>query len=167
MGYPARTCATFGGFRLIAAERRLEKDGCPLPLASRSLDILIALVERAGQVVTKSELFKHVWPDTTVGEGNLRVHIAHLRKALREGKDGARYVTTVPGRGYCFVAPVVDSTPKSPVTQGAVADPPQKDRHRLVQMEGDAETVSDPTALRITEGFVTIVGGLPPCGDPV
>ena len=51
-----------------------------------------------------------VWPDVTVEEGSLRFHIASLRKALGDGKDGARYITTLAGRGYCFVAPVSRSS---------------------------------------------------------
>jgi predicted ATPase len=67
---------------------------------------LIALVERAGELVTKDELVARVWPDTFVEEGNLRVHVAALRRALGDGHTGARYVANVPGRGYRFVAPV-------------------------------------------------------------
>jgi Transcriptional regulatory protein, C terminal len=61
-----------------------------------------------------------VWPDVTVEEGSLRFHMNGLRKALGDGKDGARYITTLPGRGYCFVAPV--SQPSSP-RDGAPATP--------------------------------------------
>src|SRR5882672_8716309 len=98
--------ASFGPFRLFAAERLLEKAGEPLQLGGRALDILIALVERAGEVVSRKELISRVWPDVFVDEANLRVHVSHLRKALGEGHYGARYVANVPGRGYCFVAPV-------------------------------------------------------------
>jgi DNA-binding winged helix-turn-helix (wHTH) protein len=96
----------FGPFRLIVSERLLVKENEPVALGSRALDVLIALVERAGDVVSHKELVKRAWPDVIVEETNLRVHIAGLRRALGDGRDGARYVTNVAGRGYCFVAPV-------------------------------------------------------------
>src|ERR1700746_373751 len=96
----------FGPFRLSAAERVLEKGCVPVRLGSRALDILIALVERPAEVVTKKELFARVWPDLVVDECNLRYHVSALRKALGEERSGNRYVTNVAGRGYCFVAPI-------------------------------------------------------------
>jgi DNA-binding winged helix-turn-helix (wHTH) protein len=97
---------SFGPFHLFAAERQLKKGVEALQLGGRALDTLIALVERAGEVVTQGELISRVWPDVTVEEANLRVHIANLRKALGDRREGTRYIVTVPGRGYCFVAPV-------------------------------------------------------------
>jgi DNA-binding Lrp family transcriptional regulator len=72
-------------------------------------------VERAGEVVDKRELYKRVWPNSVVGDGTLRVHITALRKALREGEAGARYVESITGRGYRFVAPVksVEEAPQA------------------------------------------------------
>jgi len=96
----------FGPFRLDGRKRLLEKNGAPVALGSRAMDLLIMLVERAGAVVSKQELKTRVWPSVTVDESGLRVHMAALRKALGDGRDGARYVTNVSGRGYCFVAPV-------------------------------------------------------------
>ncbi|OSJ26585.1 hypothetical protein BSZ19_35565 [Bradyrhizobium japonicum] len=77
--------ASFGPLRLLIAERLLEKAGEPLELGGRALDILITLVERAGEVVTPKELISRVWPDVIVEEANLRVHISGLRKALEMG----------------------------------------------------------------------------------
>src|SRR3984885_11099903 len=96
---------SFGPFTLAISERLLTKKGAPVELGSRTLDILIALVSRPNEVVGKRELLAQVWPDVTVEEGSLRFHVAGLRKALGDGKDGARYITTHAGRGYCFVAP--------------------------------------------------------------
>src|SRR5712672_4174476 len=96
----------FGPFRLSVTERVLEKGGVRVRLGSRALDILIALVERPAEVVSKKELFARVWPDLVVDEGNIRYHVLALRKALGEGRSGGRYVTNVSGRGYCFVAPI-------------------------------------------------------------
>jgi DNA-binding winged helix-turn-helix (wHTH) protein len=64
------------------------------------------LVEHAGEIVKKRELMAKVWPDTIVEDGTLRVHIAALRKALRDGQEGMRYVENVTGHGYRFVAPL-------------------------------------------------------------
>jgi DNA-binding winged helix-turn-helix (wHTH) protein len=77
----------FGHFRLRAAERLLEKDGVRLKLGSRALDILIALVERAPEVVSKRELLARAWPDLVVDEGSLRFHISVLRKVLGDGES--------------------------------------------------------------------------------
>src|SRR5580692_181450 len=97
----------FGRFELSIAERILWRDGLVLPLGGRALDILIYLVERPGEVATKKELFDHAWPDVVVEEGNLRVHIAAIRKALGDGKFGNRYIANIQGRGYSFVGSVV------------------------------------------------------------
>jgi predicted ATPase/DNA-binding winged helix-turn-helix (wHTH) protein len=95
----------FGPFRLFPAQRRLEKDGKPLRLGGRALDILTVLAERAGEVVSNRALLESVWQDVTVEESSLRFHIKNLRKTLGDSQSGTRYVSNVPGRGYCFVAP--------------------------------------------------------------
>jgi len=100
---------SFGPFRLAVAERQLKKIDEPVPLGSRALDILVALADRGGSVVTHKELIAAVWPDVVVESANLRVHVAALRKALGDGQDGVRYVSNVTGRGYCFVSPVTRS----------------------------------------------------------
>lgn len=102
----------FGPFELLSVERVLQRDGAVLPLGSRALDILVYLVERPGEVVTKKELIDHVWPDVVVGEGSLRVHIAAIRKALGDGKLGNRYIANIQGRGYSFVGSVIGADSK-------------------------------------------------------
>src|SRR6266853_3411095 len=96
----------FGSFRLIPAQRMLLEDGKPLRLGSRALELLIALVEHAGETIQKDQLIARVWPDTVVDEGALRVHVAALRKALGDGRGGNRFIANIPGRGYSFVAQV-------------------------------------------------------------
>ncbi len=96
----------FGPFELNRKARVLKKHGAPICLGGRALDLLIALIERPYEVVTKHELTDKVWPDRVVAEGNLRFQLSALRKALEDGKAGNRYITNVPGRGYCFVARV-------------------------------------------------------------
>jgi DNA-binding winged helix-turn-helix (wHTH) protein len=106
MHAPNVAVLAFGPYRLQPLQRILSRGSTPLKLGSRAREILVALVERAGEVVEKRELLRRVWPDIVVEEGTLRVHINALRKALREGEAGARYVESVTGRGYRFVAPV-------------------------------------------------------------
>jgi predicted ATPase/class 3 adenylate cyclase/DNA-binding winged helix-turn-helix (wHTH) protein len=96
----------FGSFRLIPAQRLLLDNENPLRLGSRALDILIALIESAGETIHKDQLMARAWPDTVVDEGALRVHVAALRKVLGDGRAGKRYIVNNPGRGYTFVAPV-------------------------------------------------------------
>lgn len=101
----------FGPLCLHDKLRLLERDGVEIKLGSRAMDILRLLVSRAGEVVTKDELMAYAWPGLCVDQTSLRVQIAELRKALGEGKTGARYITNVPCRGYCFVAPVERNVP--------------------------------------------------------
>jgi DNA-binding winged helix-turn-helix (wHTH) protein len=96
----------FGPFELSIRERVLRRDSVVLPLGDRALDILIYLAERPGEVVAKRELMDHVWSDVTVEEGTIRVHVAAIRKALRDGQFGNRYIANIKGRGYSFVATV-------------------------------------------------------------
>ena len=97
----------FGPFELSIGERLLRRDGVALPLGSRAFDILIDLAGRPGEVIAKQELIDHVWPDVTVEEGSLRVHVAAIRKALGDGQFGNRYIANIKGRGYSFVGTVV------------------------------------------------------------
>jgi predicted ATPase/DNA-binding winged helix-turn-helix (wHTH) protein len=151
---------SFGPFSLFAAERLLKRADEPLPLGDRALDILIALAERAGEVVTHKELISSVWPDVTVEKGNLRVHIAGLRKALGDGRDGARYVANVAGRGYCFVAPITRSTAARtvPVTEVTTTERVQKLPPRLIRMVGRDDTVRSLAEQLQMWRFVSIVG---------
>src|SRR5579863_8446519 len=101
---------SFGTFRLEPARQVLWEGDTRIPLGSRAIDIPIALVERAGELLSKDDLISRVWPNTFVEEANLRVHIANLRRALRDGQSGNRYIETDPGRGYRFVAPLLQAT---------------------------------------------------------
>jgi DNA-binding winged helix-turn-helix (wHTH) protein len=83
-------------------------------LGSRAMDILIALVERPSELVSKAELMARVWPNTFVEPANLTVHISALRRALGDGRDGNRFFINIPGRGYRFVAPVTVSDISEP-----------------------------------------------------
>jgi DNA-binding winged helix-turn-helix (wHTH) protein len=78
----------------------------PVHVGSRAIDLLVALVERPGELLSKNELISRVWPSTHVAEGNLKFQIAALRRALRDGQEGRCYLATSPGQGYRFVADV-------------------------------------------------------------
>jgi len=148
----------FGPFRLAASERVLEKEGVRIRLGSRALDILIALVERPAEVVTKKELFARVWPDLVVDEGNLRYHVSALRKALGERRSGTRYVTNVPGRGYCFVAPISSAASRPALLSNSLAHSPVGLPPSPTRMIGRDETVQLVSDELIAQRFLTIVG---------
>ena len=108
-----RSGIRFGEFAFAPGLRRLERGGALVELSSRATDILAVLTERPGEVISKEELLARVWPNSVVVEAALRVHMAALRRALGDGEDGERFITTVQGRGYCFVgalAPSADET---------------------------------------------------------
>ena len=150
---------SFGPFRLFAAQRLVERAGSPLHLGGRALDILIVLTEQAGKVVSKHELMARVWPGVTVDEGCLRVQLASLRKALGDGEAGARYVATLSGQGYCFVAPITRGDAPGPsVAQRPMPDQPRHLPARLTRMVGRDRTVQEISGLLAAERFVTIVG---------
>jgi DNA-binding winged helix-turn-helix (wHTH) protein/Tfp pilus assembly protein PilF len=96
----------FGPYRLDAGRKLLLRNGDPVALTSKALEILQVLVERSEQVVTKDELMKEVWPNSFVEEANLTQHISMVRKALGETPQDHRYIVTFPGQGYRFAGEV-------------------------------------------------------------
>ncbi|WP_342731591.1 winged helix-turn-helix domain-containing protein [Bradyrhizobium sp. B117] len=146
----------FGPFRLDPSQRRIERDGSPLQLSSRAFDILLALVRQAGNVVSKTDLMAKTWPGADVEENSLRVHIAALRKALGDGNGGIRYLSTVSGQGYCFVAAVSrpDQRPSAPASPAYVHNLPAHPR----QMVGREQAIQDISEKLRAERFVTVVG---------
>jgi predicted ATPase/DNA-binding winged helix-turn-helix (wHTH) protein len=148
---------SFGPFRLAPTERLLERAGVTVPLGGRALEILIVLIERAGETVSKKDLIARAWPDVTVEEGSLRAHIVALRKALGDGEAGARYVINVPGRGYCFVAPVLTSA--RPQRKGNTAFAAAHNLPaRLMRMVGRDDIVRTISAQLRQHRFMNIVG---------
>ncbi len=118
---PSATSIAFGPFRVFPMRRLLTEDGEPVRIGSRAFDILLALLERPGELVTKEELTARVWPNTFVGSANLAVQIAGLRRALGDGIRKTRYVINIPGRGYRFIAPVSVETEFSAEAAAPVA----------------------------------------------
>ena len=116
----------FDCFRLLPTQRLLLERDQPVRLGSRAFDLLLALLARPGETVSKRQLMALVWPDKFVNDGNLKVHIAALRRALRDGEAGRRYISTVAGRGYCLVAPVTSSLKEASRSAPAVASEGQR-----------------------------------------
>src|SRR6266404_4141836 len=147
----------FGPFELSIGERMLRRDGQVLPLGGRALDILIYLAERPGEVIAKQELIGHVWPDVTVEEGSLRVHVAAIRKALGDGQFGNRYIANVKARGYSFVGTVVPLA-------GSTESRNDKFRHqgrlpvRPLMMIGRETVIGEVSDKLRDERFVTLLG---------
>jgi DNA-binding winged helix-turn-helix (wHTH) protein len=135
----ARTAPTevsFGPFRLLPTQFLVLEGDKSVPLGSRALEILIALVERAGELVSKQELTDRVWPNVFVGPANLTVHISALRRALRDGQDGNRFIINIPGRGYKFVGTVAAlRQQKAPLAIVSRAAP---------ELEGRTQTQASP-----------------------
>src|SRR6202795_4263629 len=150
---------SFGPFRLLPARRLLVEGDTPVRLRRRAFDILTALVERAGEVVGKEELIARAWPQTFVEEANLKIQVSALRRALGDGQGDNRYVITVPGRGYNFVAPVSheEAAPASPRPTMAPAG-----MHNLplaaTRMIGREEAVATLVSRLSRERLLTIVG---------
>ena len=109
----------FDRFVLDSVERLLSCDGTPVSLTPKAFDTLICLVRNQGRMVTKDELLRQVWPDTFVEEINLAVNISTIRKALGENRQECRFIATVPGRGYRFVAEVQNIADQNPDTNAS------------------------------------------------
>lgn len=150
---------SFGPFNLVPSERRLTKGDVRVELSGRAYDILVTLLSRPNEVVSKTDLIAQVWPGITVEEGSLRFHVAGLRKALGDGKEGARYISTSSGRGYSFVAPIS----RSSISAQPPVEPSADFHHYnlpgrfgvMIDREEDLEKLS----IRLNaHRFVTIVG---------
>jgi DNA-binding winged helix-turn-helix (wHTH) protein len=159
----------FGSFRLLPAQRLLLKEDKVIHLGSRAMEILIALVERPNELVSKAELMARVWPNIFVEPANLTVSISALRRALGDGRHGNRFFINIPGRGYRFVAPVtvsgitgashphpVDNLPAN-ITRLIGRDDVtaelsvQLSRHRLITVTGSGGVGKTGVALGVAE----------------
>ena len=148
---------SFGTFHLIPTQRLLLEAGKPLQLGSRALDILIALVERHGELLSKEELMAQVWPKMFVEPSNLTVHVAALRRVLGDGRNGNRYLVNIPGRGYRFVAPVRvadEAMPSLPQLRPIVAS----GANNLPAQITRAEALRTLAAQLSEQRFIAIVG---------
>jgi TolB-like protein/DNA-binding winged helix-turn-helix (wHTH) protein len=124
---PSRSDYEFGDFRLDAAKRLVSRRcGEPVPLTPRVFDTLLYLVEHSGVVLDKERLMEAVWPDSIVEENNLSQNISSLRRVLGENPGSHRYIVTVPGRGYRFVAEVRAPTGNGDGQNGSAIDHPMR-----------------------------------------
>ena len=110
---------SFGPFRMDPEHRRLSREGTLLHLGDRAFDILSALVEAEGRLVTKKQLMAKVWPDVTVDENSIHVHVSALRRALGDGANGESHVVTVRGRGYRLIGLKPERDSQGQVTPGS------------------------------------------------
>jgi predicted ATPase/DNA-binding winged helix-turn-helix (wHTH) protein len=150
---------SFGPFRLSPRKRLLLEADKPVRVGSRALDLLIALVERPGQLLSKDQLISRVWPTTHVVEGNLKFQIAALRRALRDGQEGRRYLEASPGQGYRFVAGVTAASDTAP-SPSPVAPRTNKQNlpPRLTPLIGRADLIAKLAGRLRTQRLITIVG---------
>ena len=153
---------TFGPYRLSPTERLLKRNDSAITIGSRALDILIALIERPGEIVSHRDLMRRVWPNMVVEEANLRVHVGALRKVLRDGDGGTRYIANIPGRGYSFVAPIrrsamPDTQPLRPVPE-RLSIPNHNLPPRLSRMIGREETIAALLVMLASYRLVSVIG---------
>jgi predicted ATPase/DNA-binding winged helix-turn-helix (wHTH) protein len=147
----------FGEFELAPVARALWRRGEQVRLGSRALDILIALASRPGRILSKDDLTKLVWRGAVVDETALRVGVSAVRKAL--GPGGDRYITTVPGRGYCFVLDV-ETTPAKPAPEPPQIErlKPQRLPAQIARVVGRDEVITALSAEAARRRLLSVVG---------
>ncbi|MDB5495285.1 MAG: transcriptional regulator [Phenylobacterium sp.] len=166
---PGARALLFGRFRLVLHSRELLLQGAPVPIGNRAIDVLLALIDACGELVTKDELLSRVWPNTTVEENNLQFQISTLRKALGADRD---FIKTVCGRGYRFVAEItVERRATRPDEASTAIDRSSAQVVQLVdlpppgalpaarsELVGRDAQLSDVAALVAANRLVTLVG---------
>ncbi len=170
---PVNRFYVFGNFRLDALRRTFFRDDQAVPLAPKAFEMMLALVKNHGSILSKDDLFRRVWPDTNVEENNLTVIISALRKVLGENPNDHRYIVTIPGKGYRFVAdvtemareegaeatadlPPVDPVPgpnAPPLPSSTPETPPQRVSHPAARFPATARW-------SLAAGILVIVGAL-------
>jgi predicted ATPase/DNA-binding winged helix-turn-helix (wHTH) protein len=154
-----RRAILFGPFSLLPERRLLLEGDRQVRLGGRGFDILASLVERAGEVVDKEQLIARAWPRTYVEESNLKIQMSALRRALGDGHGGHRYIVTVPGRGYSFVAPVRREEPsQTPLLPTAASAPTHNLPFAATRMIGREESEAAVASQLSQQRLVTIVG---------
>jgi DNA-binding winged helix-turn-helix (wHTH) protein len=154
----------FGTYLFVPRRQLLLRNGQVVRVGSRALDLLAAFVQRPGDLLTKRELLEEAWPSTTVVEGNLKVHIAALRRALDDDADAARYIATVNGRGYRFVAPV--QTGEAVAALPVAAERPPLAREVQSAPGGPFEGSFEDIIALLANAMPSVVVDLPRDGDP-
>ncbi|TPG90262.1 transcriptional regulator [Pseudomonas caspiana] len=158
MTLPPEQAVHFGPYRIYPGQRLVMEADQPLRLGRRAMDILLILLEHAGQVVSKQTLIAGVWPKSVVEDINLRVHMAALRKALGDGQAGQRYIVTVAQRGYSFVAPYSLEHIEHPPGSEAPAPSGHNLPVRRTRMIGRQSFVDSLVVQLSRQRFITLVG---------
>ncbi|UJW77165.1 ATP-binding protein [Rhizobium sp. SL42] len=154
----------FGPYYLYPTCRILKRGDDAVAIGSRAFDMLVALVQRQGEVLSRRELMSFAWPGLNVEDSNVRVQMAHLRREIHCGDNGERYVVSIAGRGYCFVAPAEwrDAPEGAPTTSGPIDLQMVSDEVRLpnryLQPVGREESLADLIQSISEKRLVTIVG---------
>jgi len=136
-------------FLVDPVRRVLLRDGEPVPVTPKAFSILLALLEKPGQVVTKEELLQKIWPDTFVTEANLTQNISSLRKAFGErasDQNARRFIVTVPGRGYSLALTAVPLDETAETAEAAEATEPEVPGEPPDEGEPPAEAAVSPPA---------------------
>jgi len=152
------TTIVFGSFRVFPMERLLTEDGEAVRIGSRAFDILLALLERPGELVTKEDLIARAWPNTFVGPANLAVQIGGLRRALGDGVGQTRYLINIPGRGYRFVAQVRVETGLAAEPALAAASREHALPAHVLRPVGPSDSIEGLAEKLQHQGLLTIVG---------
>jgi DNA-binding winged helix-turn-helix (wHTH) protein/TolB-like protein/Flp pilus assembly protein TadD len=143
----------FHGYRLDFVRRQLlDPDGAPVPLMPKAVETLVYLVLHAGQTVTKEELLRAAWPNAVVEENNLTQNISALRRAFGEKLGEHRFIVTIPGQGYRFVAPVSAvsrAAEPEPVPVAGAVPLPSRPRWLLIAAAALAVVVAGVVAWRL------------------
>jgi predicted ATPase/DNA-binding winged helix-turn-helix (wHTH) protein len=158
----APTSFEFGRFRILPRHREVLADGRPVQLGGRAFDVLVALIEANGAVVSKDELMRRVWPDRIVEENNLHAQI----KALRRAFSGDDFVRTIVGRGYQFKADirVLGTSRSAPPGSGPPPDAPGSESARTnlpaqtSDLIGRGDQIEELIGLVAEHRLVTLTG---------
>lgn len=147
----------FDDFRLDVRKRQLLRAGEVIQLNPKAFDLLLVLVQNAGQLLSKDDLFERVWSDQIVEESNLTVNMSAIRRALGEQARQPRYITTVSGEGYCFVG---DVTEKAPGEEQFIVESRTMARVVVEQEEVENAPLALPGSKRNRMAVAAVVGGV-------
>jgi len=147
----------FGDFHLLPEAQALLYKGQPVGVGGRGFDILTLLVARAGEVVSKADLYAHVWPDYIVHDHNLKVNVGNLRRSLAQFDPSTEYIATIPGRGYKFVGGL-ESNSLAPARQVASTTSHHIAPPQTRQLLGRDDAIRQISEQLNQPGYLTIVG---------
>lgn len=142
-----RRLLRFDDFLVDPKSRLLWRDREPVPLTPKVFAVLLTLMRKPGEVVTKEELIETVWAGSYVSEANLTQSVSALRKALGERANDRRYIVTVPGQGYCFAAPITEVGDEPPAR--LLEAPPRADEERIAEERSGERPAAPPAPVLV------------------